>query len=338
MVKLLKKTFLETISHFRSTRNSLFFFYLISIIGAWNGIQFLSFPSHFNAFISESTISIFFTDLSNNYSSFIPSAVFILLTMVLFYWFLHIGAEIKMIDHFKKELTKKEKWILFFNFSVPSFFTHLFVLFLAVTLILLSLIVYLFLISFGMNISFKILLLFLKFFKSAIYIVIFTSFIMNDFVLYFQYKGESFISALKKTWQMIENNLSAFLFYLLTKYLSVFISIFLLMLLVKIYIFPINHVALINALYQKVYILKMMTHWHDVLFNIGRILFASLLSLLFYGITITFLYPFNRLMVWNLFNFDDAVKSSEIPETEEEISPVKDLDSDTEVTDDHLLL
>ncbi|HOQ80744.1 MAG TPA: hypothetical protein PL063_04330 [Candidatus Cloacimonadota bacterium] len=319
MVNVLRITLAQILDYYKNDKKSIFFFFFVSIFGAWNGLQFLLFPSHFNAFISESTVTIFIYDMTNNYSFFVPSTVFIFLTLGVIYWFLHINAEIMIINYFKKELNKKERWGLFFNYSIPSFFTHFFILFLVITLILLLLIIYLFLVSFGVKLSFTALSLMWKLFKFIIAAIIFTTFIMNDFVLYYQYKGNSYLSSIKKSYSMIINNAKSFIIYLFCRYLSIGLTIGLLYPLIRLYVLPINSFAKLNMLYHKVYVLRIMQHWHDVLINTSRLTAGVIESIILFAILVSIFYPFNRLLVWNLFDFEKdqtKIENEEDKETE----------------------
>lgn len=304
MVNILKKTFHETIQQFTQKKTAFLYFFFISIFGAWNGIQFLSYPKHFNAFVNSTTVEVFFYDLFKRFATFIPSTVFVFITIGFICWFLHIRAEIAMIDYCKKKMSPKEKRSLFFNFSIPSFFTHLLALFLTVTLILLLIIIYLLLISFGLKFSLSALTLFWVFIKFMIAIVIMTSFVLNDFVLYFQYIGNSYMLSVKKTYKMIKEKSYNFLLYLFYKGVSIILSIVFLLFFLKIYVFAINNIATINAMYHKIYILKLMTNNYDVFINMLLLFIGIILSSLVFAISISFLFPFNRLLIWNLFDFE----------------------------------
>lgn len=47
-----------------------------------------------------------------------------------------------------------------------------------------------------------------------------------------------------------------------------------------------------------------MQHWHDVLINTSRLTAGVIESIILFAILVSIFYPFNRLLVWNLFDFE----------------------------------
>ncbi len=323
MKEAFKNSFTQLRDTIQSQPHFLLMTFLLGLFGFWNGMQFLVYTSHFYTLMSESSLNMFMLDLTGNFYSFLPSSIFIVASLLVCYWFLHILAEIFLIDIFKQKLKLSEKFTLFFNFSIPSFFILLFVLFLIFTLILLTLIVYLFLVSFGLDFSVKLLMVLVKFFKVLIYSCFLLSFVLKDFVLYFHYSGHSYIKSLKLTYQLIKQNFVDFLQYLIIKYIFILGSMIVLFLLLKLFVMPINQFSWLAELYRNVYELKMMGIWQDFFINSKRILTAASISVILFSFSTMLLYPFNRLLIWNMFNFDvitsqaeNEIETNHLPEEE----------------------
>lgn len=289
--------------------NFLFLSFLLGMFGFWNGMQFLVYSSHFYTLMSESSLNMFIIDLTGNFYSFLPSSIFIVTSLLIFYWFLHILTEIFLINIFKQKLKWSEQFSLFFNFSIPSFFLLLFVLFLIFTLILLTLIVYLFLVSFGLDFSVKLLMVLVKFFKVLIYSCFLLSFVLKDFVLFYHYSGHSYINSLKLTYRLIKQNFVDFMQYLIIKYIFILGAMVLLFLLLKLFVLPINQFSWLAELYRNIYELKMMGIWQDFFINCKRIFTAASISVILFSLATMLLYPFNRLLIWNMFDFDSVISA-----------------------------
>lgn len=330
MIECMKNSLVELKSYLTNNKKSYWVLFFLCFFASWSGVQFLINPGHFFLFTDNTTFSITTFDLYNNFSAFIPSTIFIFGSVILFFWFFKNLFDILLINYLKRKLSIKECLELFLNYSIPSFFMHLGLIFVFVTFILLSFIVYLLLLAFGLSISINVLFVLITAFKYLFLFAFVFTLVLNDFVLYVQYQGNPFIKSLKDCFAIISTNKYNFLIYALLKIIFIICSMLIFALIIKLFVYPFNHISVLNDLYQKFYLLKSMGRWQDYFINLLKLAFSFSLSVMIFTLTNFMLMIYNRIIVWNLFEFNPSVQNSDTVDSTEELVQVALEDSNAE--------
>ena len=205
---------------------SLFF---IHIFIAWNGIQFLLFPLHFDYIID--TISIFqnYEIVEKTQSVYVPLYIFCIVTGLILFIFIRNYMEIEFNNIFHKKKTSfKDQFIHLVNFSIPAISHSFFVVFVLATAYLFLLILYFLLLSFGIGIPLNLHWV-VKF--SFLYFcigVICYNIITTDFVLPELLKSKTYTEAINKFYAYFKENKLKFFFFYTFKFCCISINILIL--------------------------------------------------------------------------------------------------------------
>jgi len=308
MIDNLKKSYNEVVNLLTDNKSYLFITFLLCLFASWNGIHFIIHPSHFFLFSSSDTLSLITYDLNNSFKSFLPFSIFLLLSVCFIFCFLKNLTDIFLINIFKKKMSAKESFALFFNFSIPNLLFIVSLFFLSFTLLLFFVLLYLLLLAVGINISLNFLLSLLTIAKSFFLLIFMISLVVSDITLYFQYNDNSFINSVKKTILLIKKDFVSFLNYFFLKILFISFSLIIFTLIVKLMVLLVNNNLFINSLYQKFYLLNPMTNWQDYLLNHLKLFISFSLSVFFFAVSS---FPFmllSKSLTWNILDFD-AFKS-----------------------------
>ena len=172
---------------------------VLHVFIAWNGIQFLLVPTHINSFIGYNSMMRSINTIAQTQSRIIPLLLFIILSVVILFFMIRNYFEIVYLDVMKSQKQKiTNKFNLLINFTIPSFFHNLGIVFIMSSLYLLLLIVYLLLVVMNVHIPVDIFfvkrLSFIYFFSG---LVLYNS-VSIDFILPEMSKTGSYSSALTK--------------------------------------------------------------------------------------------------------------------------------------------
>jgi len=217
MIKNFKQAFKSNLDFYRKKDMYEFFnLAFLHIFIAWNGIQFILYPSHFNIIVDFFSLLQNFQTVQDIQKDYIAWFLFIIGSFVLFYMGLKYFFEIIFYDKIRKDDNQiKNKYTFFQNLIIPSFFHNLGVLFILFTVCLLFLLLYFLLTVIGIQIEidFVEILKYMIFFF-LLSLVFFNSLVI-DFVLPEMAKGHSFSISLKKFYHLfLDKKLKVVHFYL----------------------------------------------------------------------------------------------------------------------------
>ena len=231
MQKILQQTWQKQTEYYRSSSLldwlSMLF---IHIFIAWNGVQFIIFPAHFDYIIDLYSIIQNFNIIYETQYIFIPLYAFCLLTGLLIFVFLKNFMEIEFhLSFHKSKISFKDQFIQTINFSIPSFSHNFFILFVLATAYLVLLILYFLCISF--EIHFNLDLSFIGKFTTYYFIfgVLFFNILTIDFILPETMKSKTYSESIENFYAYFKKNKLKFSFYYSFKICCISINMFLLL-------------------------------------------------------------------------------------------------------------
>ena len=170
-----------------SLMNFLFLAFLHIFI-AWNGIQLILQPLHFNFIIDYLSILQNYKNIIDAQSFYIPLYLYICFSLI----FIFLGLKYYMEILFSERYESLGKKLNFINLIIPAFLHNVGLVFILSTIYLFFLFIYFMLLAFGIHIEINNLLL-LKY--SVLYFLsglLFFNFIVIDFILPELTKGNTF--------------------------------------------------------------------------------------------------------------------------------------------------
>ena len=271
---------------------------ILHIFIAWNGIQFIALPAHLNYIVDYSSMMTNFRMLVDTQPSFIPLFAFLCVTFIILYFLVRNFCEIVNLELMKSEAKShgKERFNMLINFSVPSFFHNLGLVFILSSAYLMLLILYLVLIIFNVHITLNALVVLrYSLFYFFISLVVFNT-ITIDFVLPELQKSQTFSNSLYKFFKyFLSNKLNVCFFYSL-KFCLMALNVLVLIYCMNLFIrYPILHLPVNINMYSS-------------LFNTLTLFVGVLISLMMNSILMQFFniycFKFQQILFKNYSDFE----------------------------------
>ncbi len=305
MFQELKGSFTDLIDFFKKKKFSMIFLILsIGLFAGWNGIQFIILSNHFYYFQDYHGLETFILTIIQNFTYYIPLSIFIIITGMIVFWFLHHWAEIELYSEMKKELSFKDKLAALINVSIPAFMFMGFVLFLIITLYLVLMISYFVLLAIGIKVAISLKFIMFKSLMYMLFLSYFALFVLDDFVLPLQIEGLSFTESLKKTWAIFKSNIEQFFFYYIMRYFIITISLIIFWRVLSL----ISLVLLKSELTQLYYVrfigVTRLSFFSDYFLVIAKISVSLLLSFMLFAFISFPLYVQQKYYFYRLFVLD----------------------------------
>ena len=127
------------------------FLFLIYIFVSWNGIQFIMNPKHLLLILNHYYLNENINTVIVNQTTFLPSFGFIILTFILIYYLLKVYYEIGFNSFFYTEkIGIKQKFNILVDFTIPTLYHVLGIIFILTTIYLALIIIYMLLMTIGL--------------------------------------------------------------------------------------------------------------------------------------------------------------------------------------------
>ena len=154
MKKQLTQAFKQQIAFYRSIKLIDYIsLAVLHIFIAWNGIQFFIVPTHVNYLIGYNSLMRSISIITYTQMRTVPLLLFIIMSIVIIFFFIRNYMEIVYLEMMKSEKQRlKHKFNLWVNYTIPSFFHNIGVVFIMSSLYLMLLIAYFLLVVLGIHI------------------------------------------------------------------------------------------------------------------------------------------------------------------------------------------